>query len=314
MDCTGRRARRRRKRPSDSGRSEQHFDKLLVFGLAQEIRQERRSGQFVAPLQTHLQKDVDFLVADPIRLRRLERRVGEAAATVRFLPLDCHEGFLGADVTGHNLELGFEEVVQHDGKRIGLRSCSCSSHHHFACLDVVDTLERAGAPRDADTDIAANGADPVEFAHVVVRIARADQWLEQRAAWERSEDTAVARSLFGEVVCGSNAPRAWHDLNDHRRIAWNMASDVTSDPATIEIDTTAGRASHQNGNGFGERLHALRGGSKRQRKQCRRCNRSELWRQVHGFVSSCSIERMPDGSGKMLLLFEYPKIMHKTVR
>ena len=198
------------------------------------------------------------MVAYPVGLRTLERRIGQSAAAVHFPVLHGQEGLLGPRITGHELELGAEHGIEHHRKGVGLRSRAGAGDRHLLLHRILDRVERTAVPGDADADVATDRADPLEFAHVVAGIARADQRLGQRAAGKGGDGGAVFRRRHGEEIRGANAACARHVLHVDHRVALDVGADMPAEQARIEIEPAARRARDIDADRLGDGIRRLR--------------------------------------------------------
>ena len=182
--------------------------------------------------------------------------------------LDGHEGFLGAEIAGHHAEFRLEDIVEDERDRVGLRARARARHDHLLLAGVVEALEGGPLPGDAQAHIAADGADPLELAHVIAGIARADQRLGQRPAGESAHDPAILGGGIGDEIGGADAASARHVLHIDGGIARNIFADMAAQHARIEINAPARRARHIDGDGLGHGLALLgedgRGGGESQ--------------------------------------------------
>ena len=82
-DALRRRVRRGEDRPPDVGRGRQHAQQLAILVIGAEIHQQRHVRQIGRLGEPDLHQDVDLLLGDPVRPRRLPRRPASSSRAPR---------------------------------------------------------------------------------------------------------------------------------------------------------------------------------------------------------------------------------------
>ena len=207
--------------------------------------------------------------------------------------LDGHDGFLGAQIAGDQLDLRLQHLVQDDriGVRIGPRAGPRDDHLLLA--QILHGLERRRSPGQAHAHILADRAHPGEFAHVIAGVAGADQRLDHRPACKRADGRAIARGGFGQKLRGANAPRARHVLHHHIRGARQIFAHMPRQRPGQKVDAPASRARNINGDGLVEIFRLRARGACEAGRGDQACGSEPRHRAEHGVSPS----KFPGDSG-----------------
>ena len=166
--------------------------------------------------------------------------------------LDGHDGFLGAEITGDQLDLRLQHLVQDDRIGVGIRARPGPRDDHFLVAQILDGLEGRGSIGQAHAHILAHRADPGELAHVIAGVAGADQRLDHRSARECADGRAIARGGLGEKTRRADAAGAGHVLHHHIGRSRDIFAHVPRQRAGQQVDAPARRARHIDGDGLVE--------------------------------------------------------------
>jgi hypothetical protein len=158
---------------------------------------------------------------------------------MRLAALHGEKGFLSAEIACDELEFRAKDFIEHDGPCVGVATDPRPRDDHRPRSGITDCLERARRPCDAQSIILCERPKPGKLAHVVARIAGADQRLNDRPAREGCDCAAVARRLLGKIIRGADAARSGHHLHRYARAAWQMAPDVSSKQPGVKINAAA---------------------------------------------------------------------------
>ena len=116
---------------------------------------------------------------------------------------------------------------------------------HFALLGIVDGLDIAGVPGEAQRGVAAHAADPAVFPRLELGVLIAEQGLDEKPARRQADRGAVARGHVVEVIGHRQAGGARHVLNDHAGLAGEVLGKMPRQQARIHVVAGAGPIADQ---------------------------------------------------------------------
>src|SRR3954471_23817608 len=92
-------------------------------------------------------------------------------------------------------------------------------------------------PREANIHVVGHAAEPIELSRV--ELALSEQWPDDIAARECTDDGPILGGHAVEITGGLDAARSRHVLHDHVGIAGKMPAHVTAENTGIKIIGTA---------------------------------------------------------------------------
>src|SRR5262249_15390413 len=140
-----------------------------------------------------LNRNVDFLVADPVGLGCLDSAPAPAAARIRLAPFECESEIVDARIAGNDLEPSADQAVEDIRIDVGFSARSVGGEYEGACEEVRGAAYPDAMPDAADRHLIVGAADPVERDRIVVGAFTAKQPIERNAAREHADHAAVAR-------------------------------------------------------------------------------------------------------------------------
>ena len=192
----------------------------------------------------HLQQNFDLVFLQPSPAGRLDRRPRPAATTLEFAALDRKIDVVAARITGHQLQFGAEDVVEHQREGIGVGTGARAAHHRAAGLHVLPEIDRHGMPYGADADFVVHGAKPVELPPVELCFLIAEQGFRRHTAADIADYRAILRQGVINFIRQNHATGARPVLDDKTRLAGNVASHVARKRSGITIVPTTRAVSH----------------------------------------------------------------------
>ena len=178
-------------------------------------------------------KEAHLIVLDPILPRQ---NVAEARAADAFHFTALHRQELGYErlVASHDLEMGAGGTIERPGHDRGRARCATGADNELSLPGVRHRVIGSAFPGDADKGHRLQVSDPGVFLRFV-RSSRVQELVENDRRLRSAEGRAVARRHVVDVGGRAHARCARHVLRHERRIAWDVASQITRHEPAAEV-------------------------------------------------------------------------------
>src|SRR5262249_49020820 len=262
-------------------------------------------------MQGGLHQQRDFLVAQPIRPRRLQARPRPIADALQFSPFHRQNDFGGAGIAVDDLELRAEQRVQEPRRRLRI-DAGGAADDQLLLEKVVGRLVRRGVPRRRHGHFAVDASDPVETDEIEADRLRVPVLYQQHAPHHESDDGAVLGSGIVDVIGRRETAGSRHVLHDDGRIARDMLAKVARYQTRLPA-VAAARAGADDerdlpaGVEFGNRLR--RGASRGEQHR----SREEKRDAVHRASQSIPARTVPRVVGSPLIKAAFLRVSLKLV-
>ena len=191
--------------------------------------------------QCHLQQDVEFAGLEVLAPHQFDAGPRPAADAVDLAPVHRQHGHRRARIARDQLELGAQQVLDEIGEHFRVRTRPLSADHGPVPAQFGEGLGRRPVRGDADRDLVVHRPQPVELGRVELRARAAEQLMGRRAARDHAEHGTVLGRRVVKPVGQDDGGGAGLVLDDHFRLAGNIAGEMGGQQARVGVVSAARR-------------------------------------------------------------------------